>query len=109
VVGVFLFLFLFLVKCLFLVSSGLTATRQDGGHKTGPNLFGLFGRKTGEAPGYAYSKANKSKGITWEEGTLFEYLLNPKKYIPGTKMAFAGMKGAQERADLISYLKASTQ
>jgi cytochrome c len=48
--------------------------------------------------GYAYTEANKCKGIVWERETLFEYLENPKKYIPGTKMAFAGLKKPQERA-----------
>lgn len=48
-------------------------------------------------------------GITWNEDTLFEYLENPKKYIPGTKMVFAGLKKPQERADLIAYLKQSTK
>lgn len=43
--------------------------------------------------------------ITWNEDTLFEYLENPKKYIPGTKMVFAGLKKPQERADLIAYIK----
>lgn len=79
-----------------------------GAHKQGPNLGGLFGRKTGQAEGYSYSAANVNKGITWEEDTLFEYLLNPKKYIPGTKMVFAGIKKEGERQDLIAYLKAST-
>lgn len=44
----------------------------------------------------------------WGEDTLYEYLLNPKKYIPGTKMVFAGLKKPEERADLIAYLKQST-
>jgi cytochrome c len=79
-----------------------------GAHKQGPNLNGLFGRKTGQAPGFSYSQANVAKGITWEDETLFEYLLNPKKYIPGTKMVFAGIKKEDERRDLIAYLKAST-
>lgn len=78
-----------------------------GAHKQGPNLNGLFGRKTGQAPGFSYSAANISKGITWGEDTLFEYLENPKKYIPGTKMIFAGLKKESERNDLIAYLKES--
>ncbi len=71
-------------------------------------MGGLFGRKTGQAEGFSYSKANKDKGITWDEDTLFEYLLAPKKYIPGTKMVFAGLKKEQDRADLIAYLKEAT-
>ena len=74
----------------------------------GPNLNGLFGRQTGQAAGYSYSTANISKGITWGEDTLFEYLENPKKYIPGTKMLFAGLKKEAERNDLIAYLKSAT-
>lgn len=77
-------------------------------HKQGPNLHGLFGRQTGQAPGYTYSNANVKKGITWSEDTLFEYLLAPKKYIPGTKMVFAGIKKENERKDLIAYLKSAT-
>ena len=57
---------------------------------TGPNLWGLIGRKTGQAAGFSYTQANKDKGITWGDDTLDEYLTNPKKYIPGTKMVFAG-------------------
>ena len=53
----------------------------------------------------ARSKANIKKNITWNEETLFEYLKAPKKYIPGTKMVFAGIKKPQERIDLIAYMK----
>merc|ERR1711939_1230149 len=52
---------------------------------------------------FSYTDANKAKGITWQEDTLFEYLENPKKYIPGTKMAFGGLKKAKDRNDLITY------
>jgi cytochrome c2 len=75
----------------------------------GPNLGGLFGRVSGTTEGFSYSAANKNKGVTWNEDTLYDYLLNPKKYIPGTKMVFAGLKKPEDRADLIAYLKESTK
>ncbi|KAI1004569.1 hypothetical protein K3495_g3642 [Podosphaera aphanis] len=79
-----------------------------GDTKPGPTLHGLFGRKTGSVEGYAYSDGNKAKGITWSEETLFEYLENPKKYIPNTKMAFGGLKKEKDRNDLITFLKKDT-
>jgi cytochrome c len=78
-------------------------------NKVGPNLHGLFGRKTGQVEGFSYTAANVNKGVTWGEDTLFEYLENPKKYIPGTKMAFAGLKKEKDRNDLIAWLKEETK
>merc|ERR1712176_1711667 len=80
-----------------------------GAHKQGPNLNGFWGRKSGQADGYSFSSANKKSGVVWGQDTLFDYLENPKKYMKGTKMVFAGIKKPQERKDLIAYLKSSCE
>ena len=75
------------------------------GNKIGPALHGLFGRKTGSVEGFNYTNANINKDIVWDEDTLFDYLQNPKKYIPGTKMAFVGLKKDKDKNDLIALVK----
>jgi cytochrome c len=81
-------------------------TVEEGcGHKQGPNLHDIFGRKTSQASGYSCTEANLQKDITWNEETLHMYLERPKKFIFRTKMVFAGFKKEKDRAYIIAYLK----
>ncbi|HSC63073.1 MAG TPA: cytochrome c family protein [Caldimonas sp.] len=70
----------------------------------GPKHRGVFGRRAGTVPDYAYSPALKGSGITWNEANLDRWLVNPSAMVPGTKMFFR-IDDAQARADLIAYLK----
>jgi len=80
-------------------------TVEAGQNRVGPSLHGLIGRASGQVPGYNYSPANKSMGIVWSEEQLYTYLEAPQKTVPGTKMAYAGLKQPQDRADVIAFLK----
>jgi cytochrome c len=73
-------------------------------NKVGPELNGIDGRHSGTAEGYSYSDANKNSGITWSKEQFLEYIKDPKGKIPGTKMAFAGIKNEKEANDLWAYL-----
>ncbi len=79
---------------------------DDGGaDKIGPNLYGIVGRDIGGVPGFAYSDALNNMDGVWDYDALDAFLANPKGFAPGTKMAYAGMKKAESRADLILYLR----
>jgi cytochrome c len=78
---------------------------EPGVNRVGPSLHGVVGRTAGTIAGFNYSKANKESGVTWSEDVLFTYLEAPAKFMPGTRMAFAGLKKPQDRADVIAYLK----
>ncbi len=79
-------------------------TAEKGPSRQGPTLFGLIGRHSGSVPGFRYSAANKNADITWDAEILEKYLAEPRKVVPGTSMAFAGIRKADERTDLIAYL-----
>jgi cytochrome c len=82
---------------------------DEGVNRVGPSLHKVVGRKSGSVPGFNYSDANKNSGVTWTPDVLFEYLEDPKGFMPGTKMAFPGVKDAQKRADLVAYLEAQSK
>ena len=86
-------------KCLPCHSIG-----EGAKNKVGPELNGLDGRKSGTAPDYNYSDANKNSGITWGEAVFKEYIKDPKGKIPGTKMTFAGIKNETEINNLWTYV-----
>ena len=75
-------------------------------NKTGPHLVNLFGREAGSLDSFKkYSKAMKASGIIWDEDTLAAYLEAPRKYVKGTRMAFAGLRKPADRDNVIAYLK----
>jgi cytochrome c len=74
-------------------------------NKLGPPLNGIDGRAAGTMPGFNYSDANKSSGITWNDETFKDYIKNPMQRMPGTRMAFMGVKDEKEVTDLWAYLK----
>ena len=79
--------------------------KLDGNNAVGPHLDGVVGRAVASVEGFKYSEAMASHGGDWAPETLDAFIANPKEYVPGTKMAFAGIKGAEERANLIAYLQ----
>jgi cytochrome c len=78
---------------------------KGGANKVGPNLYGVVGNKKGGHDGFAYSQALVGKGGEWTYEDLSEFLKAPAKFVPGTKMAFAGISKPSERADLIAWLR----
>ena len=73
--------------------------------RVGPTMFGIVGRDAGTLKGFKFYKAMKASGITWDDANLNEYLKKPRKFVPKTKMSFAGLKKDADRANVIAYLK----
>lgn len=78
---------------------------EAGENRIGPSLHGIIGKHSGSIAGFSYSEANKNSGIVWTADKMFQFLEKPQRVVPGTKMAYAGMPAAQDRADLIAYLQ----
>lgn len=82
---------------------------EEGKNGVGPSLYGIVGRASGSIEGFNYSDANASSGVTWTPEVMFEYLEAPREFMPGTRMAFPGLKNPQDRADVIAYLDATDE
>lgn len=84
------------------------AVGPNATNKVGPVLNGVVGRAAGAAEGYSFSAAMKEAGaggLVWDEETISAYLADPRGFIKGNRMAFAGMRKAEEIADIVAYLK----
>lgn len=87
-----------------LYTQRCTACHSLDANRIGPMHRGVFGRKSGSVPGFAYSPAVKKLNVVWNETTLDKWLTSPTKMAPGTMMGLS-VPNAQDRADLIAYLK----
>lgn len=97
------------------VAAGETAFRRlcaachivtaEGRRGVGPSLFGIVGRKSGTVEGFRYSSANQNANVVWTPEQLDKYLINPREFMPGTTMAFAGIRNESERANVVAYLQ----
>jgi cytochrome c len=81
---------------------------KGGANALGPNLWGVMGKPHGHVAGFAYSDALKGKPGNWDFASLSEWLANPKKYAPGTKMTFAGLSNPEDRANIIAFLNSKS-
>lgn len=79
-----------------------------GPNMTGPNLYGVFGRKAGALDKYGYSHALRTADFVWDAEKLDHWLQNPRTFLPGNKMSFAGLPDATDRRDVIAFLKVET-
>ena len=91
---------------VFRKCSACHTVNQGGANQIGPNLWGIMGAALAARPGFAYSDALRSRGGQWTFEAMSDWLRSPREFAPGTKMTFAGLGNAEERANLIAYLNA---
>lgn len=100
-------------KIVFLRCRSCHSLEEGGRNKTGPNLWGLFGREVGTLESFAtgvpgYSQALKDADFIWTPDQLNQWLIKPKDFLPGNNMAFIGLNREDQRVDLIAYIAAET-
>jgi cytochrome c len=91
-------------EALFKKQCVVCHTVEAGKNKIGPTLAGIVGQKAGQVPGFAYSDVMKNSGITWTPDNITKYLADPKGFMPGNKMVFAGLKKEEDEKAMIAYL-----
>ncbi|MCJ1961296.1 c-type cytochrome [Novosphingobium mangrovi (ex Hu et al. 2023)] len=89
---------------VFTGSCAVCHGTKPGEKKMGPSLFGVVGRKAGSAEGFRFSPALAKDGRSWNPKSLDAFLANPRKEVPGTRMAYAGLRNAEQRKALVAYL-----
>jgi len=95
-------------KRTFKLCQSCHLTAEGAGNLVGPNLHGLFGREIGTLEGFVYSDALMEADFIWEPGHLDEWLTNPRAFLPGNRMSFAGVRKPEDRLALIAYLLLET-
>ena len=78
---------------------------EQGENGIGPSLAGIWGEKAGAVPGFEFTDAMKNSGLVWNQATLDRYLENPREVVPGTTMAFGGVKDDAKRQAIVDYIK----
>ena len=91
-------------KKVFKQCAACHSISKGGSNKIGPALWGVIGRKAGAVDDYKYSKAMSELGKNWNFTSMNSFLIKPKDYVTGTKMAYAGLKKEKDRASIILYL-----
>jgi cytochrome c len=92
-------------KAVFNQCRACHAVGEGAKNQVGPTLNGIIGRKSGSVEGFKYSEAMAGANKVWDEATFAAYMENPKAYIPGNKMIYAGLKDEQKVKDLTAFLK----
>jgi cytochrome c len=91
-------------QSVYASQCALCHSNQPGGVGIGPSLADVYGKAAASQPNYDYSPAMKNAHLTWNDATLDKFLAAPQATVPGTKMPFAGLTDAGQRADVIAYL-----
>jgi len=92
----------------FALCRSCHTTSPGGDDMTGPNLWGVFGRKAGSKASFTYSDDLKNAGWIWDAGRINTWITNPRAVLPGTKMTFIGLQDPNDRRDVIAFLKTQT-